>query len=121
VPGSGCFNSLNSPIDCHIASSYNNLELENASQFHPRSLSVTELAYELIPLSQLAVGCCATVAAVLGVAEQVHRLHELGLCDGAPIEMLQPGSPCIVRLAGHKLCFRADDLLSVLVKPGTAI
>ncbi len=81
---------------------------------------MTQLAYELIPLGQMAAGCCATVAAVMGVAEQVHRLHELGLRNGVSIEMLQPGSPCIVRLAGHKLCFRADDLLSVLVKPGTA-
>jgi ferrous iron transport protein A len=108
------------PIDCLVTSSYNALELENASQFHPGSFSVTELAYELVPLGRMAAGCCATVAAVLGVAEQVHRLRELGLCDGASIEMLQPGSPCIVRLAGHKLCFRADDLLSVLVKPLTA-
>lgn len=81
---------------------------------------MTEMAYELIPLGQMAAGCCATVAAVLGVAEHVHRLRELGLSDGASIEMVQPGSPCIVRLAGHKLCFRADDLLSVLVKPGAA-
>jgi Fe2+ transport system protein FeoA len=81
---------------------------------------VTELAYELIPLGQLAAGCRATVAAVMGVSEQVHRLRELGLRDGAPVEMLQPGSPCIVRLAGHKLCFRADELLKVLVKLGTS-
>jgi Fe2+ transport system protein FeoA len=47
-------------------------------------------------------------------------MHELGLRDGAAIEMVQSGSPCIIRLAGHKLCFRADELLSVLVRQGAA-
>jgi Fe2+ transport system protein FeoA len=47
-------------------------------------------------------------------------MHELGLRDGADIEMVQSGSPCIIRLAGHKLCFRADELFSVLVRQGSA-
>ncbi|HEX7445986.1 MAG TPA: FeoA family protein [Pirellulales bacterium] len=73
---------------------------------------------ELIPLSQLGAGCCAIIAAVLGGAEQVHRLHEMGLRHGAPIEMVQPGAPCILKLGNQRLGFRADELLSVLVKPG---
>jgi ferrous iron transport protein A len=75
---------------------------------------------ELIPLSLLKSGCTALVGQILGRPEQVHRLEELGLRDGTQVEMLQAGSPCIIRLAGHKLCFRADDLLSVLVRPGVA-
>jgi Fe2+ transport system protein FeoA len=73
---------------------------------------------ELIPLNLLESGCTALIGQVLGRPEQVHRLEELGLRGGAAVEMLQPGSPCIIRLAGHKLCFRADELLSVLVRPG---
>ncbi len=73
---------------------------------------------ESIPLSLLKTGCTALVDQVLGRPEQIHRLEELGLRGGAAIEMVQPGSPCIIRLAGHKLCFRADELLSVLVRPG---
>lgn len=76
-----------------------------------------DLAYELIPLNQLAMGMTAVVGAVLGGTDQVHRLRELGMCDGAAVEMVKPGSPCIVRLGDQKLCFRADDLLAVLVRP----
>jgi Fe2+ transport system protein FeoA len=76
--------------------------------------------HDLIPLSLLAAGQSALVDKVLGRPEEVHRLEELGLRGGATIEMLQPGSPCIIRLAGQKLCFRADELLSVLVRSGAA-
>ncbi len=75
---------------------------------------------ELIPLSLLPSGQLAEVDQIVGQPDQVHRLEELGLRGGASIEMVQSGSPCIVRLAGHKLCFRADDLLSVLVRRGDA-
>lgn len=83
-------------------------------------LVVNDIA-DLIPLSQLGVGCCAIVAAVLGGAEQVHRLHEMGLRHGEAIEMVQPGAPCILKLGNQRLGFRADELLSVLVKPGIAV
>lgn len=76
------------------------------------------MAYDLIPLGQLPAGRKAVVAAVLGGAEQVHRLHELGLHHGAAVEMVRAGSPCILRLGSQKLCFRADEMVSVLVKPG---
>lgn len=79
---------------------------------------MNETIYDLIPLTQLGVGTTAIVAAVLGCAEQVHRLHEMGLHSGAAIEMVQSGSPCILRLGSQKLGFRADEVLSVLVKPG---
>lgn len=79
---------------------------------------MNEAIYDIVPLAQLGVGTTAIVAAVLGCAEQVHRLHEMGLRNGAAIEMVQPGSPCILRLGSQKLGFRADEVLSVLVKPG---
>ncbi len=71
-----------------------------------------------IPLSLLAPGQVAHVSQVCGCPDEVHRLEELGLRGGAAIEMVQRGSPCIVRLAGQKLCFRADELLHVLVRRG---
>jgi Fe2+ transport system protein FeoA len=70
---------------------------------------------DLIPLAQLQSGAKASVGAVLGRPDDVHRLHELGLREGAAVEMVQPGTPCIIRLAGSKLCFRSEELLSVLV------
>ena len=79
----------------------------------------SRLVHDLIPLSALAVGQLAQVGLLLGQPEQVQRLHEIGLRDGTSVEMVQQGSPCIIRLGGQKLCFRADDLLQVLVRPGT--
>ena len=31
--------------------------------------------------------------------------------------MFRPGNPCIIRMAGNKVCLRSDDLLQVLVEP----
>ena len=76
--------------------------------------------HTLIPLSLLAPGQRAEVDQITGRPDEVHRLEELGLRGGAAIEMLQSGSPCIIRLAGQKLCFRTDELLSVLVRLGAA-
>ncbi len=73
--------------------------------------------HDLIPLSQLPTGRRGSIGAVLGLPEAVHRMEELGLREGTSVEMVQSGVPCIVRLGGHKLCFRADELLSVLVAP----
>lgn len=76
--------------------------------------------HNLIPLSLLPPGQHGQVDQVTGRPEDVHRLEELGLRGGAAIEMVQCGSPCIIRLAGQKLCLRADELLSVLVRPGVS-
>jgi Fe2+ transport system protein FeoA len=66
----------------------------------------------------LPTGQVAHVRQVFGTPEHVHRLEELGLRGGVEIEMVNPGSPCIVKLSGNKLCFRTDDLLKILVQPG---
>lgn len=80
--------------------------------------SPDELVHELIPLNLLAPGQHAHVSQVLGVDAHVHRLEELGLRGGVAVEMVQGGSPCIIRLDGQKLCLRADELVSVLVRVG---
>ncbi len=75
--------------------------------------------HELVPLNLLSAGQLALVEQVLGQPDVVHRLEELGLRGGAAVEMVQAGSPCIIRLSGNKLCLRADELVSVLVRRGT--
>lgn len=74
--------------------------------------------HDSIPLNLLHAGECALVDQVLGQADVVHRLEELGIRGGAAVEMVQSGSPCIIRLSGNKLCLRADELVSVLVRRG---
>jgi Fe2+ transport system protein FeoA len=76
------------------------------------------LRVQVIPLRFLAAGECGQIESVLGQPEQVHRLHELGLRGGVQVEMVQPGSPCIIRLAGNKLCFRSDEITTVMVRAG---
>jgi Fe2+ transport system protein FeoA len=75
---------------------------------------------KLIPLHQLPVGQSACVSHILGQPDQVHRLQEFGLHGGTRIEMFRPGNPCIIRLAGGKVCLRADEMLCVLVEPTAA-
>jgi Fe2+ transport system protein FeoA len=73
--------------------------------------------HQAIPLRRLRVGQCARIAHILGRADHVHQLEEFGLRGGTKIEMFRAGNPCIIRLAGIKVCLRADDLLHVLVEP----
>lgn len=75
---------------------------------------------DLFPLHLLAVGQSARIGQLVGRPDEVHRLEELGLRTGAAVEMVQPGTPCIIRLGGHKLCFRDSELFSVLVTMGDA-
>lgn len=93
----------------------------DVSSSEPAPLQQPAAATNLLPLRLLAPGQTALIHEVLGRVDQVHRLHELGLRRGVQIEMVRSGSPCIVRLGGHKLCFRADDLMSVLVTPGVLV
>ena len=75
---------------------------------------------KVISLNDLVAGQAARVSHVVGRLDHVHQLAEFGLRGGTRIEMFRPGSPCIIRMAGNKVCLRADDLLSVLVKPARA-
>ncbi len=71
----------------------------------------------LLPLRFLTSGRRALIGALIGQADHVHRLEEMGLRRGATVEMVQSGSPCIVRVAQSTLCFRACDLVGILVDP----
>ncbi|CAN5878760.1 hypothetical protein BH23PLA1_BH23PLA1_25000 [soil metagenome] len=75
---------------------------------------------ELVPLVLLRAGQTASVGEVLGGGDVVHRLQEMGLRLGAAVEMVRPGSPCIIRLEGQKLCVRSEEMAGVLVRLGVA-
>ena len=75
---------------------------------------------ETFPLQLLTSGQRARVDQVLGLPDEVHRLHELGVRIGTSIEMLQSGTPCIVKLDGARLAFRDHDGFRVLVRLGDA-
>ena len=69
-----------------------------------------------IILGLLLAGQTGVVESVLGATDEVHRLREIGLRDGATVEMIRPGNPCLVRLGGQKLGLRSEALASVLVR-----
>lgn len=73
---------------------------------------------DIIPLPLMRAGQSGRVELLLGQPDQIHRLEELGLRSGVELTMLQAGSPCIIRLAGHRLCFRADEVTTVMVQLG---
>ena len=74
----------------------------------------------VIRLEHLRTGQSARVDRIVGHRDHVHRLNEMGFRGGTTVEMFRPGSPCIVRMAGNKVCIRADDSLRVLVWPDPA-
>jgi ferrous iron transport protein A len=51
----------------------------------------------------------------------VQRLQEMGLHQGARVEMVQQGSPCIVRLGSSKVCLRDANLFQILVRPAESV
>jgi len=71
--------------------------------------------HELIPIASLLPGQVAEVRQVVGRPEQVRRLEELGVRHGVTLEIVQAGTPCIVRVGATKLCFRDGEMCSVLV------
>ena len=75
---------------------------------------------DTFPLQMLSAGQRARVDQLLGRPEEVHRLQELGIRIGTPIEMLQSGTTCIVKLDGARLAVRDHEGCRVLVKLGEA-
>jgi Fe2+ transport system protein FeoA len=74
-----------------------------------------------MPLHLMRPGEFAEIDQLVGQAEQVHRLQELGLRAGVAVEMVQPGSTCIVRPQNQKLCVRDADLFRIFVRPRDTI
>jgi ferrous iron transport protein A len=75
---------------------------------------------DILPLHLLPTGQRAHIDQLVGGPDEVHRLQELGMRVGTQIEMLQRGTPCIIRLEGARLAFRDHDACRVLVRMGAA-
>lgn len=74
----------------------------------------------LLPLDMLAAGEMADVADVCGDPSWVGRLAELGIREGCRLQVLQPGSPCLLDISGCRLCIRGCDGSQILVRPVAA-
>lgn len=73
-----------------------------------------------IPLSMVQPGSVVRISQVVGGLDDVKRMAEMGLQAGTEVEMLQSGSPCIIRVGQSKLCFRPSDILNILVSTDKA-
>ena len=75
---------------------------------------------DTLPLQMLAAGQRARIDQLVGRPDEVHRLEELGIRVGKPVQVLQSGGTCIVELDGTRLAFRDHEGFSVLVRVGDA-
>ena len=74
----------------------------------------------LLPLEMLQAGEWADVEDVSGEPEWVGRMAELGVRSGCRLQVLQPGSPCLLQVGGCRLCLRGECLMQILVRPVTS-
>ena len=74
----------------------------------------------LLPLEFLGLGEWADVAEVCGEPLWVSRMAELGVQTGSRLQVLQPGSPCLLQIGGSRLSLRGDLALQILVRPVSA-
>jgi Fe2+ transport system protein FeoA len=71
----------------------------------------------LLPLDCLRPGEWAEVDAVCGEPGWVSRMAELGIRTGCRLRLIQGGSPCLLQVAGCRLCLRPDAESQILVRP----
>lgn len=71
----------------------------------------------LLPVEALSSGAWADVEEVQGESTWVSRLAELGVRAGSRLQVLQPGSPCLLQVGGSRLSLRAELAMQILVRP----
>ncbi|HEV3238663.1 MAG TPA: FeoA family protein [Gemmataceae bacterium] len=71
----------------------------------------------LLPIELLSHGDWADVAEVHGEPSWVCRMAELGVRSGCRLQMIQPGTPCLLDVGGCRLCLRTESCMQVLVRP----
>ena len=71
----------------------------------------------LLPLEMLGPGEWGEVHTVTGEPGWVGRLAELGIHSGSQVQVVQPGSPCLLNVAGCRLSLRGECACQVFVRP----
>jgi ferrous iron transport protein A len=76
--------------------------------------------HSFLPLELLQPGEWADVADVSGDPSWIGRMAELGVRVGCRLQMLQAGSPCLLRVGGCRLSLRGECAMQILVHPVAA-
>ena len=71
----------------------------------------------VLPLELLRSGDCAVIEDVQGEPCWIGRMAEMGIRHGCLLQMLQPGSPCLLSVGGCRLCLRAEESMRIMVRP----
>lgn len=67
-------------------------------------------------LEQLTHGKSAKIVDLIGSSTEVSLLADVGLRIGATVRMLRAEKPCVVRVAGSRICLRPRQV-QVIVQP----
>jgi Fe2+ transport system protein FeoA len=71
----------------------------------------------VLPLELLRSGDCAVIEDVQGEPCWIGRMAEMGIRNGCLLQMLQPGSPCLLNVGGCRLCLRGEESMRIMVRP----
>jgi ferrous iron transport protein A len=71
----------------------------------------------MVPLQFIRSGEWADIAEVCGEPVWISRMAELGLRAGSRVQILQPGSPCLLQLNGSRISLRTEGAKQILVRP----
>lgn len=71
----------------------------------------------LLPLETLRSGEWCEIHDVSGDPAWVGRMAELGLRSGCQVQVVQPGSPCLLQVGGCRMSLRAVCDCQILVRP----
>ena len=76
---------------------------------------MSSVASQILPLELLDANDHGVVVDVDGRPDLVVRLEEMGLHAGVRVQMIRPGSPCIVEINHQRFSIRIEDSVTVLV------
>lgn len=71
----------------------------------------------MLPLDLMRSGEWGEVTYVSGEPGWVGRLAELGIRPGCRLQVVQAGSPCLLNIAGCRLCLRPNESACIFVNP----
>lgn len=71
----------------------------------------------MVPLQFIGSGEWADIAQVYGEPVWISRMAEMGLREGSRVQILQPGSPCLLQLNGSRISLRTEGTMQILVHP----
>jgi len=73
--------------------------------------------HSLLPLEMLRPAEWAEIHTVCGDPGWVGRMAELGIRTGCRVQVVQPGSPCLLRVGNCRLSLRGECDCQIVVRP----